>query len=63
MSATHTAVAAVRRAISLVAELLPEPPSRDSTRPDIDGRRRSDLDPDDLRRVHRAGKKGKGGYR
>jgi hypothetical protein len=63
MSAMHTAVAAVRRAIDLVAGLLPEPPSHDSTRPDIDGRRRSDPDPDDLRRVHRAGKKGKGGYR
>jgi hypothetical protein len=63
MSAIATAVATVRRAIDLVAGLLPDLPSGDGERPDIDGRRRSGLDPEDLRRVHRAGKKGKGGYR
>ena len=63
MSVIASTVSALRRAAGVVANLLPEPPSRDSERPDIDGKRQADLNPEDLRRVQRARKEGKGGYR
>lgn len=63
MSVVAPVVAAIKRVAAVVGGLLPEPPSRDSERPDIDGRRQADLDPADLRRVERARKEGKGGYR
>jgi hypothetical protein len=59
----HTAVSAIKRAAGAVAGLLPQPPSTDPERPDIDGKRRADLDREDLIRVRTAEKQGKGGYR
>ncbi len=63
MAVLDGAVSAIKRVAGAVARLLPEPPSTESERPDIDGKRRADLDPEDLRRVQRAEKQGKGGYR
>ena len=63
MAVLNGAVALIKRAAGVIAGLLPEPPSTDTERPDIDGKRRADLDPEDLRRVRRAEKQGRGGYR
>ncbi len=59
----QAAVSAIKRAAGVVSGLLPEPPSNQAQPPDIDGKRTADLNPEDLRRVQRARKEGKGGYR
>lgn len=63
MAVLDAAVSAIKRAAGAIAGLLPEAPSSEAERPDIDGKRRGDLDPEALRRVKRAEKAGKGGYR
>jgi len=49
--------------LAWAADILPAPPSRDAEPPDVDGKRRAELDPEDLRRVMGLAKEGKGGYR
>ena len=63
MAVLDGAATAIKRLVSQIAGLLPVPPSTEAERPDIDGKRRADLDPEELRRVRRAEKQGKGGYR
>ncbi len=63
MTILEGAVSAIKRAAGAIAGLLPEPTSSEAERPDIDGKRRADLNPEDLRRVKGAEKEGKGGYR
>ena len=63
MSVITSALTAVKRVAGAIGNLFPAPPSVDGPPPDIDGRRQGDLDPEALRRVERARKDGKGGYR
>lgn len=63
MGVVTGALSAIKRAAGLIEGLLPAPPENEAGPPDIDGRRNADLDPEDLRRVRRAEKRGKGGYR
>ena len=63
MTVARRIVDAIRGLVGLIGRQLPEPPSDDAERPDIDGRRDPDPSPEDLRRVHLAEKQGKGGTR
>lgn len=63
MSLLDRTVASAKRVAAAVAGLLPAPPSGQAPPPDIDGRRRDDVDPEDLRRVQRARKEGRGWFR
>lgn len=63
MSVITPALDAVRRIVGAIGSLLPVSPSVAAPPPDLDGRRPHELDPADLRRMDRARKEGKGGYR
>jgi hypothetical protein len=63
MQVVDTAVSTVKRATAFLAGLLPEPPADEPEPPDIDGKRRSTIDPEALRRIERLRKNGKGGNR
>ncbi|HEY4190218.1 MAG TPA: hypothetical protein VGM28_07340 [Candidatus Limnocylindrales bacterium] len=56
-------VSAISRAVRAIAGLLPDGPSDDAPPPDVDGKRKGELDPDDLRRMDAQRKDGHGGYR
>jgi hypothetical protein len=63
MSVVEPALRVIRRAARGVVNLLPDAPSDDAPRPDIDGRRPEGVDPEALRRLERTRKDGRGGDR
>ncbi len=61
VSVISPVVAAIGRAMRAISGLLPAGPSDDAPAPDIDGKRKGDLDAGDLRRVDAQRKDGHGG--